>query len=91
MQRQTARRSPKQKRGKRQEASSAVKVSSRDPLLDYKRPRLIELLHEARAERDKVIQQAKAERIEAERRAQNEHEQQLEKTIMHSHSSCNEP
>src|SRR3989449_8003362 len=34
------------KSGKGRAAGHAVKVSPRDPLLDYKRPRLVELLHE---------------------------------------------
>src|SRR2546430_16691112 len=46
--RQVASRSRSRKTGKGQAASHTIKVSPRDPLLDYKRPRLIELLHEAR-------------------------------------------
>ncbi len=45
-----------------------VKVSPRDPLLDYKRPRLVELLHEARAERDEAKRQLKAARADLEQR-----------------------
>jgi len=61
-------RSRKAKRG--QAIIHTVKVSSRDPLLDYKRPRLVELLHEARAERDEAKQQLRAERVEAEQQSQ---------------------
>ncbi len=60
------------KAGKGQAASHAVKVSPRDPLLDYKRPRLVELLHEARAERDEAKWQLKTELAEVERRTQAE-------------------
>src|SRR6266849_5906173 len=35
------------KRGKRREALHTPQVAPRDPLLDYKRPRLVELSHEA--------------------------------------------
>lgn len=69
-QEQTKRQAPsrvsERKAGKSQEAPHTVKVSRRDPLLDYKRPRLVELLHEARAERDEAKRQAKAERADLE-------------------------
>ncbi len=67
-----SRSSKKQKKGKGREALHAVTVSPRDPLLDYKRPRLVQLLHEARAERDEARQQTQAARIELEQRAQAE-------------------
>jgi len=57
---QAASRLSKRKTGKGRTTSHVVKVSPRDPLLDYKRPRLVQLLHEARAERDKARQQAQA-------------------------------
>src|SRR5713101_3082825 len=66
--RQMASRVSKGKRGKGQKASHAAKVALRDPLLDYKRPRLVELLHEARAERDEAKRQARTERTETEQR-----------------------
>jgi len=78
------------KTGKGQVASHAVKVSPRDPLLDYKRPRLVELLHEARAERDEAKRQVKTARFEAEQRAQAEHvelEQRYHK-LLQEHMSC---
>src|SRR6266568_315985 len=56
--------------GKGRAAGHAVKVSPRDPLLDYKRPRLVELLHEAHAERDEAKRQLRKELAEAEQRAQ---------------------
>jgi hypothetical protein len=65
---QMASRASKRRQAKETETSHAIKVAPRDPLLDYKRPRLVELLHEARAERDRVIQQAQAERAEVEQR-----------------------
>lgn len=65
-QRQAARRGKPQKTGKGQVAVHTVKVSPRDPVLDYKRPRLVELLHEARAERDEAKRQAKTAHAEAE-------------------------
>jgi hypothetical protein len=78
------------KRGKGQPASHAVKVSPRDPLLDYKRPRLVELLHEARAERDETKRQMKTERTETEQRAQAERadlEQRYHK-LLQEHMHC---
>src|SRR5260370_9249084 len=57
-------RSKSRKPRKGQAASHVVKVSPRDPLLDYKRPRLIELLHEARAECDECKRQGKTERTQ---------------------------
>ncbi len=57
---QAASRLSKRKTGKGRTTSHTVTVSPRDPLLDYKRPRLVQLLHEARAERDKARQQAQA-------------------------------
>src|SRR2546426_12018015 len=45
--RQVASQSKLRKTGKGQAASHTVKMSPRDPLLDSKRPRLVELLHEA--------------------------------------------
>jgi hypothetical protein len=59
-------------------------------LLDYKRPRLVELLHEARTERDEAKRQAKSERTEAEQRAQAEHvelEQRYYK-LLQEHMNC---
>src|SRR6266851_4586853 len=58
---------------KAQAATYTIKVSLRDPLLDYKRPRLVELLHEARSERDEAKRQLKAERSENEQRTQAAH------------------
>jgi hypothetical protein len=88
--RQTASRGRPRKPGKGRAVSHTVKASPRDPLLDYKRPRLVELLHEARAERDEAKRQAKAERIEAEQHAQAERtdlEQRYHK-LLQEHMSC---
>ena len=81
-------RSRKPKKG--QAASHVVKVSPRDPLLDYKRPRLVELLHETRAERDEAKRQLKAERSENEQRTQAacaDLEQRYHK-LLQEHMSC---
>src|SRR5258708_9575369 len=91
--RQAASRGRSRKTGKGQAASRAVKVSPRDPLLDYKRPRLVELLHEARAERDEAKRQLRTERIVAEQRAQAERadlEQHYHK-LFPEHIQCEVP
>jgi len=78
------------KTGKGQAATHAVKVSPRDPLLDYKRPRLVNLLHEAQAERDEAKRQLRIERMEAGQRAQAERvelEQRYHK-LLQEHMSC---
>ncbi|GHO79138.1 hypothetical protein KSD_69090 [Ktedonobacter sp. SOSP1-85] len=88
--RQAARRGKPRKTGKGQVAVHAVKVSPRDPLLDYKRPRLVELLHEARAERDEAKRQLRTERVEVEQRAQAERaelEQRYHK-LLQEHMHC---
>ena len=88
--RQVASRISKRKPGKGRAADHTGKVSLRDPLLDYKRPRLVELLHEARAERDEAKRQVKTERAEAEQRAQVERielEQRYHK-LLQEHMSC---
>jgi hypothetical protein len=88
--RQVASRGRPRKTGKGQAASHAIKVSPRDPLLDYKRPRLVELLHEARAERDEAKWQVKTERAEAEQHAQTERadlEQRYHK-LLQEHMQC---
>ena len=78
------------KTGKGQAASHVVKVSPRDPLLDYKRPRLVELLHEARAERDEAKRQLRTERVEAEKRVQAERAdlEQRYRKLLQEHMSC---
>jgi len=88
--RQAASRRDSRKTGKGQTAAHAVKVSPRDPLLDYKRPRLIELLHEAHAERDEAKRQLRTERVEAEQRVQAERadlEQRYHK-LLPEHMQC---
>jgi hypothetical protein len=88
--RQVASRGRPRKTGKGQAASHVAKVSPRDPLLDYKRPRLVELLHEARAERDEARGQLRTGRAEAEQRAQAEHvelEQRYSK-LLQEHMHC---
>lgn len=87
---QVASRGRARKPRKGQQTAHAVKVSPRDPLLDYKRPRLVELLHEARAERDEAERQLKAERGEHERRTQAERaelEQRYHK-LLQEHMGC---
>jgi hypothetical protein len=88
--RQAASRGRPQKTRKGQAAPHTIQVSPRDPLLDYKRPRLVELLHEARTERDEAKRQAKAERAEGEQRAQAERaglEQRYHK-LLQEHMQC---
>jgi hypothetical protein len=87
---QIASRGRSRKRRKNQVAAHVVKVSPRDPLLDYKRPRLVELLYEARAERDEVKRQAKTAQAEAEQHAQAERaelEQRYHK-LLQEHMGC---
>jgi hypothetical protein len=64
----SSRRTLKRKTDRDKEALHAVKVTPRDPLLDYKRPRLVALLREVQHERDEIKQQAQAEKAELERR-----------------------
>ncbi len=88
--RQAASRGKPRKTRKGQAASHAVKVSPRDPLLDYKRPRLVELLHEARAERDEARRQLRTERVKAEQHVQAEQaelEQRYHK-LLQEHMQC---
>lgn len=88
--RQVTSRGSSRKPRKGQAASHAVNVSARDPLLDYKRPRLVELLHEARAECDEAKRQLRAERVEADQRAQAARadlEQHYHK-LLQEHMSC---
>ena len=49
-----------ERKGRTRELLHAITVSPRDPLLDYKRPRLVQLLHEAEASRDEAKKQAQA-------------------------------
>jgi len=63
-------RGSKRKKRKGTDALHAVTVSPRDPLLDYQRPRLVQLLHEARAERDEARKQAQAMQASIERQVQ---------------------
>jgi hypothetical protein len=88
--RQAASRGGSRKTGKGQVASHSIKVSPRDPLLEYKRPRLVELLHQARAERDEAKQQLRTEQVEAEQHAllaRVELEQRYHK-LLQEHMSC---
>lgn len=88
--RQAASRGSSRKRRKDLATAHVVKVSPRDPLLDYKRPRLVELLHEAQIERDEAKRQMKAERTESEQRAQAERadlEQRYHK-LLQEHMQC---
>jgi hypothetical protein len=88
--RQAASQGKPRKTGKGQVASRPVKVLPRDPLLDYKRPRLVELLHEARAERDEAKRQAQAAHVEAEQQAHAE-QVELERRyhkLLQEHMQC---
>jgi hypothetical protein len=86
----TASRVSRGKRGRGREAPHAPKVTPRDPLLDYKRPRLVELLHEARAERDEAKRRVQAVQAEVEQRASAERtevEQRYHK-LLQEHMQC---
>ncbi len=88
--RQAASRGRARKTEKGQATSHTVKVSPRDLLLDYKRPRLVELLHEARAERDEARRQLRTERAGADQRAQAARvdlEQRYHR-LLQEHMSC---
>lgn len=65
---QSSRHTSKRETAKNKETLHQAKITPRDPLLDYKRPRLVALLREAKAERDEIKQQAQAERADLERR-----------------------
>ncbi len=80
----------KRKKAKDRDALHAITVSPRDPLLDYKRPRLVHLLHEARAERDEARQQAQAERTRIEQQAQIQHTEleQRYRKLLQEHVQC---
>lgn len=86
----TRRGSKKRKKGKGRESLHAVTVSPRDPLLDYKRPRLVQLLHEARAERDEARKQAQAVRESWEQQAQTERAEleQRYRKLLQEHIQC---
>jgi len=88
--RQTVSPGRSRKAGKSRADSHTVKVSPRDPLLDYKRPRLVELLHEARAERDEAKRQARVARAEAEQHTHAERAE-LERRyhkLLQEHMQC---
>lgn len=88
--RQAPSRGSKRKKGKGKESPHAITVAPRDPLLDYKRPRLVQLLHEARAERDEARRQAQAVHAETEQRAHAERAE-LERryhTLLQEHMQC---
>ena len=65
-------------------------MTPRDPVLDYKRPRLVELLHEARAERDEAQRQAQAVRAEVEQQASAERTEleQRYRKLLQEHMQC---
>jgi prophage tail gpP-like protein len=88
--RQAPNRGSKRKKGKGRESIHAVTVSPRDPLLDYKRPRLVQLLHEARVERDEARQQAQAERTRIEQQAQTQRAEleQRYRKLLQEHMQC---
>jgi hypothetical protein len=87
---QVASRGRSRKTGKGQAASHTIKVSPRDPLLDYKRPRLVELLHEARAERDEARQQTQAVLASSKQQAQAQRAEleQRYRKLLQEHMQC---
>src|SRR5207249_4017069 len=80
----------KRKKGKGRESLHAVTVSPRDPLLDYQRPRLVQLLHEAHAERDEARKQAQAVQESLEHQAQTERAEleQRYRKLLQEHMEC---
>jgi hypothetical protein len=72
------------------QTTHTVRVSPRDPLLDYKRPRLIALLHEAWAERDRIAQSAKAEKAQLTQSYTTEYDQlhQRYSALLQEHMKC---
>ncbi len=83
-------RGSKRKKRKGPASPHAITVSPRDPLLDYKRPRLVQLLHEAEASRDEVRQQAQAERTRIEQQAQTQRAEleQRYRKLLQEHMQC---
>lgn len=88
--RQASGRGSKRKKGKGRDAPHAITVSPRDPLLDYKRPRLAQLLHEARAERDEARKQAQAVQASIEQEAQTQRAEleQRYRKLLQEHMQC---
>ena len=88
--RQTASGGRSRKSKKSLAMTNEVKVSPRDHLLDYKRPRLVELLHKAHAERDEAQRQLRMERTGAEQRSQAERTEleQRYHALLQEHMSC---
>ncbi len=86
----TTSRGRSRKTGKDQAASHTIKVSPRDPLLDYKRPRLVDLLHEARAERDEARKQAQAVQASIEQQVQTQRAEleQRYRKLLQDHMQC---
>jgi hypothetical protein len=88
--RQAAGRGSKRRKGKDRDTLHAITVSPRDPLLDYKRPRLVQLLHEARAERDEARKQAQEmqESQEQQAQAQRAELEQRYRKLLQEHTQC---
>jgi phenylpyruvate tautomerase PptA (4-oxalocrotonate tautomerase family) len=83
-------RGPKRKKGKSRDAIHSVIVSPRDPLLDYQRPRLVQLLHEARSERDEARKQAQVVQACVEQQAQTQRAEleQRYRKLLQEHMQC---
>lgn len=88
--RQATNRGSKRKKARGRETLHAIAVSPRDPLLDYKRPRLVELLHEALAERNQARQQAQAvqESLEQQMQTQSAELEQCYHKLLQEHMQC---
>jgi hypothetical protein len=86
----TTSRGSKRKKGKGRDTLYSVTVSPRDPLLDYKRPRLVQLLHEARAERDEARHQAQVVQASIEQQAQTQRAEleQRYRKLLQEHMQC---
>jgi hypothetical protein len=87
---QAASRGRPQKKGQGQARAHTVKALPRDSLLDDKHARLVELLHEARAECDEAKRQARVAQTEAEQRTQAERTtlEQRYTTLLQEHTLC---
>jgi hypothetical protein len=85
-----SRSSKKRKQGKGRETLHAITVSPRDPLLDHKRPRLVQLLHEAEASRDEARQHVQVVQASIEQQAQTQRAEleQRYRKLLQEHMQC---
>lgn len=88
--RQAARAPSKCTPAQEREAVHAGGTAHRDPMLDYKKPRLLALVYEARQERDQARQGAQAERAQLTQRYKAEYAQlqQRYQGLLQDHMQC---